>query len=399
MRPGEDAALASTIYDRPAEAGRTGDPRARSARPSFGFGASRLSRGRLAILIFGVWTMLGLFQSVPELIREPTWDVFLAKLIEAWAWAILTPAILLIDKKLGRFENNVAVLLAILLVMSIAFSLVHLYLTGLMLYLLPGAWWSPLRTPLYITYYFLGGWVAYWAIVGLLLAMKFYGRSLVSQLALQRTEKRLLESHLNALRLQLEPHFLFNTLNAISSEVEENPNLAREMIEDLAVLLRRSLDYKDSAEITLAQEMALLDHYLAIQKVRFGDRIEIDIDIAPDVLRTLVPSLFLQPLVENAIRHGLESRLSGGTIAISARATGAEVEIRVLDDGAGLSSDWQSRVSRGVGVRTTHERLEALYPQVENHFAMLPRDGGGTEVIMRVPRCAVEGGSDDAASG
>jgi two-component system LytT family sensor kinase len=373
------------------------DPQSHSRRLRFRFDPSALSRGQLAILIIAIWTALGLFQSVPELLLNLSMDVFLAKLIDAWTWALLTPAILLIDKRLTGFENNAIALIALFLGLSIVFSLIHLYITGILLYLIPGAWWSPLRNSEYIVYYFLGGWMTYWAIVGILLAFKFYNRSLTSQFALQRAEKRLLESHLNALRLQLEPHFLFNTLNAISSEVEENPGLVREMIEDLAVLLRRSLDYKDSAEITLAQEMALLDHYLAIQKVRFGDRIDFEIDVAPEVLPNLVPSLLLQPLVENAIRHGIEGRLSGGKIAISAHAVGAEVEIRVLDDGVGLSSDWHIRATRGVGVRATHERLEALYPEVEDHFAILSREGGGAEVVIRVPRHTAGKDSDDAA--
>jgi signal transduction histidine kinase len=371
------------------------DARRRGAGSGVQLGILNLSRGRLALLILGTWTALGVFQAVPELLQAFNWNVFCAKLIDAWAWAVLTPAILVINKWLAPLERNIPLLGAVLLILSIVFSLIHLLITGLFLYALPGVWWNPLRTGTFGVYYFLGGWQTYCAIVGSLLAFKFYGRSLISQVALERAERRLLESHLNALRLQLEPHFLFNALNAISSEVDANAGLAREMIEDLAVLLRRSLDYRETAEITLAQEMTLLDHYLAIQKVRFGDRIEIEIDVEPEILPNLVPSLLLQPLVENAIRHGIEGRLSGGKIAVWARAADAVVEIRVLDDGVGLPPDWEVRAARGVGVRATHERLEALYPEVADPFAILPREGGGTEVTIRIPRHDTGRGFDD----
>src|SRR5206468_3638425 len=131
-------------------------------------------------------------------------------------------------------------------------------------------------------------------------------RSLTGQLQLERVEKSLIESRLNALRLHLEPHFLFNALNAISAELGARPELARSMIGDLGALLRRSLDCKDSAEITLGQELALLEHYLSIQRVRFGERLAIEIEVEPDLLSLMVPSMLLQPLVENAIRHGIE---------------------------------------------------------------------------------------------
>jgi two-component system LytT family sensor kinase len=217
-------------------------------------------------------------------------------------------------------------------------------------------------------------------------AFNFYNRFLTSQLTLERVEKRLIESRLNALRLQLEPHFLFNALNAISSEVVSNPELVQEMIEDLGALLRRSIDCHGSTEITLAEELALLDHYLAIQKLRFGDRIDIRIDAEPAALSTMVPSLLLQPLVENAIRHGIERRMSGGMIAISARLSDDRLQIDVQDDGIGLPLNWRMEASTGLGVRVTRERLETLYSEAgEHHFIISPRQGGGTQVAIQIP--------------
>ena len=130
---------------------------ARGRRPELPLAASSTPRSKRAILIIGIWTALGVFQSVPELMQGFSWNVFLAKMIEAWSWAILTPAILLINKRIANLESNIPLLGAVLLVLSIIFSLVHMVITGILLFVLPGVWWNPLRVTPYITYYFLGG--------------------------------------------------------------------------------------------------------------------------------------------------------------------------------------------------------------------------------------------------
>jgi sensor histidine kinase YesM len=139
-------------------------------------------------------------------------------------------------------------------------------------------------------------------------------------------------------------------------------------------------------EIPLAQELALLEHYISIQRFRFGDRIQIELDIEPEALTAMVPSMLLQPLVENAIRHGLEGRLSGGAIDILARRTAGQLQIRVLDDGVGLPANWRKETSTGLGIRVTCERLAALYPDLGEQALMIqPRPGGGTEVAICLP--------------
>lgn len=344
-----------------------------------------LTRLQSAALMALIWTAVGLFQTVPEMFKGFHGYVLLGKLIDAWAWALLTPAILLIDKRL-TLRPSAFRLSAIHLLLSVPFSLVHTYLVGLLTYPIAEMWWSPLRNADFATYYFLGGWMTYCAFVAILQAFKFYNRLLTSQVELERVEKRLIESRLNALRLHLEPHFLFNTLNAISSEVVANPELAREMIEDLGTLLRRSLDCQDRTVITLAQELALLDHYLAIQKLRFGKRLDVRIEVEPASLSAMVPSMLLQPLIENAIRHGIESRMSGGTIAVSAQKSGEQLQINVVDDGVGLPVGWRMDACPGLGVRVTRERLEALYSGIAEHsFRVSRRERGGTEVAILIP--------------
>lgn len=331
-----------------------------------------------AILTVLVWTALGLFVAVPDILKGFEWPMFVSHLIDAWTWALLTPAVLLIDRKLKSSQQNAAKILLVYLSLSIPFSLVHTYLSGLFFYPIPQIWWSPFRNREFAPYFFLGGWTTYCAFVGILQAFNFYNRFLTS-------EKRLIESELNALRLQLEPHFLFNALNAISSKVTTDPELVEEMIENLGILLRQSMECHATTEIMLAQELALLDHYLAIQKLRFGDRLALNLKTDPAALLIKVPSLLLQPLVENAVRHGVERRRSGGSITVSARLVEGHLQIRVADDGVGLPPDWSMESSSGLGLRVTRERLEGLYGRAGDRFVISRRQGGGTEVIIRIP--------------
>jgi LytS/YehU family sensor histidine kinase len=185
--------------------------------------------------------------------------------------------------------------------------------------------------------------------------------------------------------MQLDPHFLFNALNTISSHVERDPKLTRLMIEHLGDLLRMSLESKDRQEVPLAEELAFLDHYLAIQKIRFGRRLKVEIDIAPEVRYAQVPSLFLQPLVENAIRHGISPRASGGTVAVTAEPVDGRLAIRVSDDGAGLPAGWSLEQSTGLGLSVTRERIAGLYPDGNGSFVIRGREEGGTLVEIVLP--------------
>ena len=339
-----------------------------------------------ASLVLLAWTIVGVIQAIPLLLARFDSFSLVDKVLDAWAWALLTPVILLVDRKLASAEQNVVRLAALWFVVAMPFSIGHAYLSALVSYPVTGITWNPFRDKSYLVFYVLGSWQTFFAIVGVLLASRYYNRLLSSDLKLERVEKTLIEARLNALRLQLEPHFLFNAMNAISSEVSANPKLARDMIEDLGVLLRQSLDCKDRNEITLAQELTLLERYLSIQRVRFGERLEIKMEIQPAALTTMVPPMLLQPLVENAIRHGIERRVSGGTIAVSATAVGDQLQIHVLDNGVGVPRNWRMENATGLGLRVTRERLEALYPECsEDCFTIRRREAGGTEVAIRIP--------------
>jgi LytS/YehU family sensor histidine kinase len=251
-----------------------------------------------------------------------------------------------------------------------------------------GEWSALISTRLFVSALqgmFLWDWLVYWLILGAWQVYRYYDHYISSELRLERLEKSFAEARLNALRMQLDPHFLFNALNTISSQVERDPKLARGMIEHLAILLRLSLESKDRQEVPLAEEMAFLEHYLAIQKIRFGDHLRIETQIAPEVKYVSVPCLFIQPLVENAIRHGVSRRASGGTVIVSAHRNGDRLNIRVLDDGMGLPPGWTLENSGGLGLSVTRQRIAGLHPNGESCFAVKPRAGGGTEVEISLP--------------
>lgn len=235
---------------------------------------------------------------------------------------------------------------------------------------------------------FLWSWLVYCLIVGAWQAHQYHSRDLSTELRMERLERRFTAARFNALRMQLDPHFLFNALNTISSQVERDPRMARSMIVHLGDLLPLSLESRDKEEIPLAEEMAFLDHNLAIQRTRFGDSLKIEIRIDPDVTYAPVPGLLIQPLVENAIPHGISRRSSGGTVVVTARRIESELEVRVCDDGVGLPQGWSLETSAGLGLSLTRDRLAGLYPNAAGRLEVRRWDDGGTEVEIRLPLAA-----------
>ncbi|MEO5815852.1 MAG: sensor histidine kinase [Gemmatimonadaceae bacterium] len=204
-----------------------------------------------------------------------------------------------------------------------------------------------------------------------------------------RLERQLAEARLDALRRQLDPHFLFNTLNVISSLVERDPRGVRRMISRLGGLLRFSIEGAQSPEITLRQELALLEQYLDIMQVRFQGRLETDIQADPATLDALVPTLILQPLVENAIKHGIERQREGGRIRVETLLHDDMLVLRVTDNGAGLgaparSLDGATPAGTGVGLRNTRARLAELYG-TKQHFSLAAAPGGGAVAEVSLP--------------
>ena len=346
------------------------------------FMKSRLGR---VLLMSIIWTGVGLFLAAPAMVSGGNWGDLVGKLVDSWFWGLLTPLILAVDRRLPFSDKQLGWRLAAHLPLGLLFSVLHIYATAIILLPVSAITWNPVRSPEYFPSWFLGAWVMYCAIFGVLQALKYRERYLSSELNTERLQRGLLEAHLNTLRAQLDPHFLFNALNAISSGLERDPALARAMIEDLGVLLRQSLEFRDRQEIPLAEELAFLERYLAIQRVRFGDRLTIEMRVSPAVKNASVPCLLIQPLAENAIRHGLSGRSSGGLLTISAEQVADRLEIRVLDDGVGLPPGWRIETCTGLGLSITRERIIGLYPGGQSRFAVRRRAGQGTEVEISLP--------------
>ena len=196
-------------------------------------------------------------------------------------------------------------------------------------------------------------------------------------------EAQLAEAKLAALNAQLNPHFLFNTLNAVSSLVERDPRGVRRMIARLSELLRYTLDGGHEPEVAVGQEIAFLERYLEIMQIRFEDRLEIDIQVGDDARDALVPSLILQPLVENAVKHGVEKVSGTGRIEISAMRDNDRLVLSVGDNGPGRINV-SNGVERGVGLRNIRQRLEQLYGGAQS-LTFLERPGGGTIARIEMP--------------
>jgi len=201
----------------------------------------------------------------------------------------------------------------------------------------------------------------------------------------------------NALRLERkveeQRRLLFNTLNSIASLVRFKPELAREMIVKLASILRALLRERDSY-VPLSEELSFTDDYLDIEVVRFGaDKLQVKKEIDPATLNTLVPSILLQPLIENSIKHGLEPRINGGVITLRSRIAGQSTIIEVEDDGVGMGQRPDASISRkgaGIGMRNVQERLEVLYGDAAK-FRIVSRPGRGTLVVIEIPQISVSG--------
>src|SRR5262249_1268645 len=200
----------------------------------------------------------------------------------------------------------------------------------------------------------------FWGLVGVAHALRFYERARVRELREAELESRLAQARLEALRMQLHPHFLFNTLNSIASLVHDQPQVAEEMIESLSELLRVTLNHSDRQEVTVREELEFLDGYLRIEQTRFGERLRVEQRIDPDVGDAMVPTLVLQPLVENAVRHGIEKQIAPGCISITIERAGANLRLRVNDNGRGCQTA-RPKLKEGVGLSNTRSRLKELY--------------------------------------
>jgi two-component system LytT family sensor kinase len=222
----------------------------------------------------------------------------------------------------------------------------------------------------------------FWFAVGAIYAFDSYREARDRQVASADLEARLAEAQLQNLQLQLQPHFLFNALNTISSVMYDDVRRADTMLAQLSDLLRRTLQTGHSQEIPLEEELALVKSYIAIMEERFGDDLTVEFIVDPHVVRALVPQLILQPLVENAMRHARDPLIPKLVLCIAATQENGELLLRVQDNGPGMTVDAGDHMVKGIGLSNTEQRLRSLYG---GHQQMLLENADGLRVTIRLP--------------
>jgi two-component system LytT family sensor kinase len=319
------------------------------------------------VWIWIAWTLYALFSaSQGYLSRAYSQPVnfrpaFLYALLESSTWAVLTPLILWLGARFLILKKNYWYTVPLQIVCAIAFAFIH---TQVFVRLLPliGYRTSPEMASSLFRARLHSDFLTYWLLVGLSHALDYYRKFQERELRATQLEARLVQAQLQALKMQIQPHFLFNTLHAISALVHKDAEAADQMITRLAEFLRITLDSVGVQEVGLKTELESLDKYLEIEQVRFGNRLTVVRSVSPDALHLLVPNLILQPLVENAVRHSIAPRAAGGRIEIRAHRQNATLVIEVLDDGPGVTA---LNFREGVGLTNTRARLEQLYGKAQ----------------------------------
>lgn len=349
--------------------------------------------------IIAVWVVLGLIWAGPIYLETKLDDMGHSPLrIFSWGvlmwlvWAPLTPAMVWLARRYslidGAWKSSLLVHLPAFLLISIIHSAAATAITLSLrpfdemgsrpeffwprfLSRIPGSFGSDL--------------LIYGAVVGICYALDYYRKYREREFVATRLEAQLAQAQLDSLRMQLHPHFLFNTLNSIVGLVRDNKNHAAvNMLVGLSDLLRHALEHSNRHEVELREELNFIKLYLSIQEMRFSDRLHIEFDIDPATTKALVPNLILQPLTENALRHGFGRSAASGVVGITSAAEDDQLRLTVYDNGAGLPDNWQLNGSAGIGLANTSARLQQLYD--DNHqFDIRNRDGGGVEVVIVMP--------------
>jgi two-component system LytT family sensor kinase len=359
------------------------------------------------VALSGFWTFIALlygnqtyFFMRAEGMYHQWWRIIFWQILVWNYWTAATPLILWAGRRfpieINRWKRGVLAHMPIFAVLS---SLNMAVYTALYIFIRPFDVWQDVTTPFVHQYYeklltrFPLDFIIYSAILGFGYAFDYYEKYREREGAAARLEAQLAQAQLETLKMQLHPHFLFNTLNAISSLVRDQKNKAAvNMIAGLSQLLRHALETSGKQEVPLREELEFLELYLDIQQMRFPDRLKIEMNVEPETLDAAVPNLILQPIVENAIRHGIAPRVYGGQLSLSARNDEGFLRIKVSDDGPGLSREWLMKESgRGIGLANTRARLEQLYG-AQHRFEIRNREGGGCEAAISFPFRLIENG-------
>ena len=363
-------------------------------------------RGTIWVSFFLLWLALGVFSAGTVLVELPrlrrtgppppgtmsyAWRTFLYQLAIWLAWVVLAPAALWLRRRWPLERGSLKRALPVHLVAVILLCAVHSVIVVLTNWLImqTGQSIAEQQLTVLLTYWWLRDLpfcaLFYGLILGIGSALDYYRQFRERQLRASQLEAQLAQAELQMLKMQLHPHFLFNTLNGITGLVRDNDNAAAvQMLVGLSDLLRQTLDNAGKQEVRLGEELEWLELYLKLQQIRFSDRLEVSINAEPDTLDAFIPNLITQPLVENAIRHGLAPRARPGSVSLSARRDNMRLQLKVWDDGVGLPEGWSLANSKGVGLLNTEARLRQLYGS-DFVFEVRDREQGGVEALLSIP--------------
>jgi signal transduction histidine kinase len=347
----------------------------------------------------GFWIVFASVCAVQSYLSQIVWDkpiswsLAFRRSFEEWSpWALLTFGALWMVRRFHLARMNLRQWVTAHLAGSVGAALFHAAMFACLLHgqtSIEGVVFKfPTMFKKLILYHLQIDMVIYWTIVLGHHGWHYYKSYLEREKQAAALATELVQARLDALRMQLNPHFLFNTLHAISALIQDNPRAADRMIARLSELLRHTLDQADAQEVPLRHELAFLEGYLEIERTRFQDRLSVQMAVEPEVEQVLVPPLILQPLVENAIRHGIEPREDPGRVEIRIQRRDGMLELKVTDNGPGLPENEAPASREGIGLSNTRSRLSHLYG-ANHRLELVSVPGGGLEVRLLIP-CRTE---------
>jgi two-component system, LytTR family, sensor kinase len=355
------------------------------------------SRRAWALGVIAVWLVLSLIsasQRYADSLQTSTpigFSTFLFWSLAIWSyWALATPFIFRLGEKIPLSKKRLGRATLTHFALSLLFGLSHIALFALL-----GKLFGQSRTGVANTFLVEFGrglraflyveLVFYWAILGAAVARDSYRKYREREMRSRELETQLGQARLQALKMQIQPHFLFNALNTVAMLVRNGESVrAVQMVAGIGELLRSSLGDSPEQEVPLASELGFVRRYLSIEEFRFPDRLRVEVDVPEELLSAEVPNLILQPLVENAIRHGVAKRSTSGLVRIAARRRNGWLELSVEDDGPGLPSGFEYNEGCGIGLTNVRSRMEQLYGS-RQEFRIENVEPEGTAARLRLP--------------
>ena len=357
-------------------------------------------------VIVGVATVLSIFSTLQAYNyvsffteREPSFPMLLLLNTTFWfCWALLVPGIIWMGRRFPLQRDAWVRSAGVHIVGVAVFVALHALLAttvrGPILTWMgrESSWWTSFQQLFFLNF----DWemMVYWGVLGVSMALDFHRTAQAQALNSVQLETRLAEASLQSLQRQLHPHFLFNTLHTISALMHKDTEAADAMLAQLSDLLRLTLDRIGTQEVPLKEEIDFLEKYIEIERTRFGERLQVRLDIDAETLDAAVPTLLLQPLVENSIRHGIARQIGGGRVDVSAKRDGETLCLIVRDTGPGLTEAKLSALNTGVGLTNTRSRLSHLFG-AKHTFEFHEPPGGGLAVKIVIPFAVAPESSPD----